>query len=73
MNTHDTQRIQQFAYKIKDKIHLDMNECGAQMAAGAAKDFSEYRYRCGFLAGLARAEEYVKELAQFALKDEDDE
>jgi hypothetical protein len=73
MMSGEVRAIQQFAHAVCDKLRKDMNNLCDDMANGAAKDFADYKRACGLIAGLGRAEEYVKELAQTVLKEEDDD
>lgn len=54
---------------IKQKIRKHMNELADDIALGCAKDFPEYRYLVGMIAGLALIESDVNDMLQ--RRDED--
>jgi len=54
---------------IKKKIRQKLNEIADDLATGAAKDFSEYRYFTGLVAGLAWVERDILDLEENQNKD----
>lgn len=62
--------IDQFAKVITDMLRKDMNNLADDLASGKARTMEDYRFTCGLIRGLATAEEYVKDLAARAEKEE---
>ena len=58
--------IDQFAEALVKMIRRDLNTLADTLANGNAQTFEDYRFTCGMIKGLGRAEEYIKELAQKA-------
>lgn len=56
--------IDKFAEVIVKKLRFDMNELADVLANNRSKTIEDYRYTCGVIQGLGRAEEYVKDLAK---------
>jgi len=57
---------------IRAKFRDHLNDYADSLAQGGAKDFSDYRYICGVIYGLALAEREVLDLKS-ALEHEEDE
>lgn len=49
---------------IKQKIRQKMNEIADDLALGTAKDYAEYKFLTGFVAGLATVERDVIDLQE---------
>jgi hypothetical protein len=47
---------------IRKKIRNKMNELADDIALGSAKDFAEYKYLTGIIAGLAMVERDIVDL-----------
>ena len=47
---------------IRKKIRSKMNELADDIALGSAKDFPEYKYLTGIIAGLAMVERDIVDL-----------
>ena len=47
---------------IRKKIRNKMNELADDIALGSAKDFSDYKYLTGIIAGLAMVERDIIDL-----------
>lgn len=56
--------IEPFANELVRQIRKDLNDFADDMASGGCKSFEEYRFLCGMLRGLDRAEAYIKDLAK---------
>ena len=46
--------------QLQEEREVVRNELGS----GTAKDFSEYRYKCGVILGLEVAENFINELSK---------
>lgn len=51
-----------------DKLKQDQMQF---LAGGGAKDFAEYRHICGIIRGLTHADEFVKDLVQRIVTDDE--
>lgn len=56
----------EFADAVCRELRKDMNDLADNLASNRAKTIEDYRYTCGVLQGLARAEQYIKDLAKQA-------
>lgn len=56
--------IDKFAETLVKQIRADLNDLADQLASGRARTIEDYRYTCGVIQGLAKAEEYIKTLAK---------
>ena len=54
--------------KYKEEQEVLQNELGS----GTAKDFSDYRYKCGVIHGLVVAQNFINELSKRLMDAEDD-
>jgi hypothetical protein len=48
---------------LQERIRQQLNDYADDAATGVCKDFSEYRYLCGVIRGLATAERMLLDLA----------
>jgi len=48
---------------LQERIRQQLNDYADDVATGACTDFSEYRYLCGVIRGLATAERMLLDLA----------
>ena len=65
--------IQEFARVLREKLRTDMNNYADDIAGGVCADYAAYTKLCGVIQGLAIAERHLLDLAEKALKDDDDE
>jgi hypothetical protein len=54
----------QFSDALIKDLRRDMNDLADTLASNRAKTIEDYRYTCGVLQGLGRAEEMIKALAK---------
>jgi len=71
MNT--IQEYTSFIDVLRKKIRDDMNNYCDDLAAGVCMDYSSYAKLCGVIQGLALAERHLLDLAEKAIKDDEDE
>lgn len=55
------------------KLREYMNQRADDLATGCASDFADYRFRVGFIEGIATAESEFIELIRLAATEEGDE
>lgn len=58
---------------VRHKIRVRMNELADSVATGGCKDFSEYRYLCGTIQGLALVERDILDLEETVKKAEEND
>ena len=56
--------VDKFAAEICRKLRSEMNDLADHLASNNVQTLDDYRYVCGVIRGLARAEEYTKDLAK---------
>jgi hypothetical protein len=64
--------IQDFARVLRDQIRKDMNNYCDDLASGVCQSFDHYQKLCGVIQGLAKAEQYIIDLAEKVEKANDD-
>ncbi len=67
------QEYTSFVDVLRKKIRDDMNNYCDDLAGGACSDYAAYTKLCGVIQGLAIAERHLLDLAEKALKDDEDE
>lgn len=67
------QEYTSFIDVLRKKIRDDMNNYCDDLAGGACADYAAYTKLCGVIQGLALAERHLLDLAEKALKDDNDE
>ena len=63
--------VDQFAAALVKMIRVELNNRADDLASGKARSMEEYRETCGYIRGLAQAEEWIKDLAQRAEKSDE--
>jgi hypothetical protein len=56
--------VDQFAAALVKMIRHELNNRADDLASGKAQSMEGYRESCGFIRGLAQAEEWIKDLAK---------
>ena len=64
--------VQTVFYVFTKKIKYLNNDGEAHLAAGAAKDYAEYKEVCGMIRGLNAALRDIEDLSRNYMEDEDD-
>lgn len=67
------QEYTSFVDILRKKIRDDMNNYADDVSNGVCADYAAYTKLCGVIQGLAIAERHLLDLAEKALKDDDDE
>lgn len=62
-----------FVDVLRKKIRDDMNNYCDDLAGGTCLDYASYTKLCGVIQGLAIAERHLLDLAEKAIKDDEDE
>lgn len=57
-------------HAIRKKIREKLNEIADELALGAAKDYSEYKYLTGVVSGLAMIERDVLDMIERTEQDD---
>ena len=58
---------------IEERNTVEVKTLTDDLVMGKAKDYAEYKYYCGIIRGLTKANSLTQELAQQMRQDDDDE
>lgn len=58
--------IEDFTKQIIKDLRRDMNDLADVLANGRIQNIEDYRFTCGVIRGLAKAEGYILDLAKKA-------